>query len=372
MRRHFGTGICLPLSTIQPRASSLLAPFAASSTNASGWQLYHPATRQVLSSQDVTFDESVCLYRLFPHASSPVPPPPLFLVPGGDPTVGDTAASCHSPRLETPPGFPPRPSSPSLQPVTVGFVAAGGGGAGGVDSEGAHAEGAGSGGAEPEGAESGGAELGGDESRGVEPRGAETGGDEPRVPDAGSGGAGGARGTGARGIGAGGAGGIGAGSAAAGVAGGIGARGTGGSASGVLSLPSSTSTTPPLLCPSPDPSQTRLQPDSPVPAPSPYTKLIDSSTKCRGPVSRSASTVRIVRRVRPPPVPDTHTIALRPSSVPQHVALPSPPASPRPDVTDPEYDLARAASPTVTRCPSCRKDTLALTWVSCVDILAGR
>ncbi|CAI7735828.1 unnamed protein product [Closterium sp. NIES-54] len=39
---------------------------------------------------------------------------------------------------------------------------------------------------------------------------------------------------------------------------------------------------------------------------------------------------------------------LRPSSVPQRVALPSPPASSLPDVPDPESDLARAISPTIT------------------------
>ncbi|CAI7882494.1 unnamed protein product [Closterium sp. NIES-54] len=42
-------------------------------------------------------------------------------------------------------------------------------------------------------------------------------------------------------------------------------------------------------------------------------------------------------------------MTLRPSSVPQHVVLPEPPASSLPHVTDPESDLARAASPTVTR-----------------------
>ncbi|CAI7794073.1 unnamed protein product, partial [Closterium sp. NIES-54] len=40
---------------------------------------------------------------------------------------------------------------------------------------------------------------------------------------------------------------------------------------------------------------------------------------------------------------------LRPSSVPHRVALPSPPASSLLDVPEPESDLARAASPTVTR-----------------------
>ncbi|CAI7784044.1 unnamed protein product [Closterium sp. NIES-54] len=43
------------------------------------------------------------------------------------------------------------------------------------------------------------------------------------------------------------------------------------------------------------------------------------------------------------------SVALRPSSVPLRVPLPSPPASSLPDVPDPESDLVRAASPTVPR-----------------------
>ncbi|CAI7822962.1 unnamed protein product [Closterium sp. NIES-54] len=42
-------------------------------------------------------------------------------------------------------------------------------------------------------------------------------------------------------------------------------------------------------------------------------------------------------------------MALRPSCVPQRVALPSPPASSLPDDPDPESDLACAASPSFTR-----------------------
>ncbi|CAI7890931.1 unnamed protein product, partial [Closterium sp. NIES-54] len=30
---------------------------------------------------DVTFDESIPFYRLFPYRSAPPPPPPLFLAP---------------------------------------------------------------------------------------------------------------------------------------------------------------------------------------------------------------------------------------------------------------------------------------------------
>ncbi|CAI7882349.1 unnamed protein product [Closterium sp. NIES-53] len=42
-------------------------------------------------------------------------------------------------------------------------------------------------------------------------------------------------------------------------------------------------------------------------------------------------------------------MALRPSSIPQRVVLPEPPTSSLPHVPDPESNLARAASPTITR-----------------------
>ncbi|CAI7862226.1 unnamed protein product [Closterium sp. NIES-53] len=44
-------------------------------------------------------------------------------------------------------------------------------------------------------------------------------------------------------------------------------------------------------------------------------------------------------------------MTLRPSSIPQRVVLPEPPASSLLHVPDPESDLARAASPTITRLP---------------------
>ncbi|CAI7888674.1 unnamed protein product [Closterium sp. NIES-53] len=123
----------------------------------------------------------------------------------------------------------------------------------------------------------------------------------------------------------------------------------------VLSLPSSTGLTPCLLCPLPHQSQPQLQPVSPLPDPSPYAKQIDSLTERREPVSRPALPVRAVRtglrvpRPRPPPVPDTHIMALHPSSVPMQVPLPSPHASSLPDGPDLESGLVRAASPAVTR-----------------------
>ncbi|CAI5472681.1 unnamed protein product [Closterium sp. Yama58-4] len=103
------------------------------------------------------------------------------------------------------------------------------------------------------------------------------------------------------------------------------------------------------------PSSTALPSDSPLPAPPRYTTQPASLTERREPASRPASPVRTVRRARrvprprPPPVPGTHTMALRPSSILQRVPLPSPPASSLPDVPDPESDLVRAAIPTVTR-----------------------
>ncbi|CAI7903969.1 unnamed protein product [Closterium sp. NIES-54] len=53
--------------------------------DAPGWQFYHPTSRRVLPSQDVTFEETVPFYHLFPYRSAPLPPPPLFLAPGPPP-----------------------------------------------------------------------------------------------------------------------------------------------------------------------------------------------------------------------------------------------------------------------------------------------
>ncbi|CAI7826492.1 unnamed protein product, partial [Closterium sp. NIES-53] len=56
-----------------------------------------------------------------------------------------------------------------------------------------------------------------------------------------------------------------------------------------------------------------------------------------------------VSRPRPPPVPGTHSMTLRPSTASQRVPLPSPPASSLPVGPDPESDSLRAACPAVTR-----------------------
>ncbi|CAI7776216.1 unnamed protein product [Closterium sp. NIES-54] len=123
----------------------------------------------------------------------------------------------------------------------------------------------------------------------------------------------------------------------------------------VLGSPPSAVPPPSLACPQPVPSQLQLQPTSPLPAPSPYTGPTGGLAERREPASRPASPVRAARasgrgsRQRPPPVPGTHRMSLRPSTAPLRVPLPSPPASPLPALADPESDSLRAAIPTVTR-----------------------
>ncbi|CAI7857643.1 unnamed protein product [Closterium sp. NIES-54] len=365
MRQRFGSGVRLPLSAIFPRASSLLALFAP--TDAPGWQFYHPATRRVLFSHDVTFDESVC----FPHRSSLVlprppaplpgsmlPPDPSGLAEGDDPAADDTAATRRPLRLETPPGFPSRPSSPTLQPVAVDFGASPGGG----DAVGAGSRGAGSGGADLEGVVSGGAER----SSGGGVEGTTAGGSAgalqplPRrpllweqqqlslpLPVSVAGGSGG---TGTRGVGGSGAGGTGNGGAIGAGAGGTGgtrasgigagdARGTGAGGSGVGDVGDG-GTGGSVAGGGPGTSTRGVGSGDPL-------------TERREPESRPASLVartRHARRVHPPPVPDEHTMALRPSSVAQRPDLPSPPVSSLPDVPEHVSDLACAASPTISCC----------------------
>ncbi|CAI7905861.1 unnamed protein product [Closterium sp. NIES-54] len=123
----------------------------------------------------------------------------------------------------------------------------------------------------------------------------------------------------------------------------------------VLSLSSSLGLPPRLLSPPPLQSQPQLHPGSPLSAPSPYAEQTNSFIEQREPESRRSSPVCVVhtcRRVpcpRPPPVPGTHAMALRPSFVPLHVPLPPPPDSSLPPVPDPESNLVRAASHSVSR-----------------------
>ncbi|CAI7737096.1 unnamed protein product [Closterium sp. NIES-53] len=213
--------------------------------DAPGWQFYHPTSRRVLPNQDVTFDESVPFYRLFPYRSAPPPPPSLFLAPG-PPPVDPLPPQGHAPSGVS--QVDPLPGSAPVK-VAVGSGAARGAASGGAEPGGAGSEGAGSGGAEPGGEEPGGVEPGGAEPEGVESGGAESegansGGAEPRAGGAGAGGAGvtaGAGGTGGtaaagpggartRGAGAAGPGGV--GGAGAGDPTEPGAAGAGGSSAG--------------------------------------------------------------------------------------------------------------------------------------------
>ncbi|CAI7783843.1 unnamed protein product, partial [Closterium sp. NIES-53] len=63
--------------TFADKLSSRVVPcvFLGFPPDAPGWQFYHPTSRRVLSSQDVTFDEPVSYYRLFPYRTAPLPPP---------------------------------------------------------------------------------------------------------------------------------------------------------------------------------------------------------------------------------------------------------------------------------------------------------
>ncbi|CAI7734963.1 unnamed protein product [Closterium sp. NIES-53] len=298
--------------------------------DAPGWQFYHPTSRRVLPSQNVTFDESVPFYRLFPYRSAPSPPPPLFLAPG-------------------PPPVDPLPPQGSCRPRWCSRCCVGGAASGGAEPGGAGSEGAGSGGAEPEGVEPGGAESEGAEPEGTESEGAESGGAEPRGAtlsggpaackpgDAGAGGAAVTTGAGDT---------TEPGAAGARGAGGAGAGGVDPGAGGtvrtgpffvplllqVLCVPSSTGLSPPFLFPLPD--------------------HLKNLTERRELASRLDSPVRTTRRaprLRPPPVPGTHTMALRLVSVPLRVPLPDLPESSLPEALDPESNRARAASPTVVR-----------------------
>ncbi|CAI7889169.1 unnamed protein product [Closterium sp. NIES-53] len=359
-------------------ARALPCVFLGFVPDAPGWQFYHPASRRVLPSQVITFDELVPFYHLLPYRSAPSPPPPLFLAPGPPPV------DPLPPQGPAPSGVSQVDPLPGTVPVQVAVVS---GAAPGVASGGARSEGAGSGGAEPEGveprgaesevAEPAGAESEGAESRGAEPQGAASSGG-PTAGEPGGAGAGGAAvttrvgdptepgaadagGAGAGGAGVGGTGAGGAGATGAGVVdpGAGGARGTVRPRpyfvpllEQVLGVPSSTGLLPSFLCPPPDQSQPPLQPASPLPIPSPYTEQSGGLTERRQPASRPVSPVRTARRAprsRPPLVPGTHTMALRPSSVPLRVPLPAPPASSLPEVPDPACERARSASPTVAR-----------------------
>ncbi|CAI7747002.1 unnamed protein product [Closterium sp. NIES-53] len=278
---------------------------------------------------DVTFDDSVPYYRLFPYRTVPLPPPPLFLAPGPPP-------------VDPLPPQGPAPSGVSqvdaLEPVEVDVDSGAGRGA---EPEGAKPGGAGSRGAELGGAGPGGTESGGAASRGAEPGDAESGGAASGLLSlgvlslgvrslgelsewfawrwsraAGAGGttvAAGPGGTRTGGTGAAGTGGA-AGTAGVGRAGGTaGATGGGVGAGGSAGAGA-------------------------------------SEGAGVGAVGARGATGAGVAAGGTGVVPaGTHQMALRPSTAPLRVPLPSPPESSLPVLADPESDSLRAASPTFTR-----------------------
>ncbi|CAI7855567.1 unnamed protein product, partial [Closterium sp. NIES-53] len=241
---------------------------------------------------------------------------------------------------------------------------------GGAESEGAGSGDAEPGGVEPAGAEPAGVESGGAEPEGMEPEGAESKGPEPRQQlrewftqrirlwsgdsTAGDTEAGGARVSAGAGV---------TGGAAAAGPGGARTRGTGAAGTGSVGGAGARDLTEPGAvgaggAGAVDPGAGGARAGGAMSggtalalfSPSPYTEQIGGLTESHEPASRPASPVRTSRRVprpRPPPVQDTHAMALRPSSVPLRVPLVPPLESSLPAVPDPESDRARAASPTL-------------------------
>ncbi|CAI5993460.1 unnamed protein product [Closterium sp. NIES-65] len=150
----------LSADKLSPRAAPCV--FLGFPPDAPRWQFYHPTSRRVLSSQDVTFDESVPYYRLFPYRTPSLPPPPLFLVPVEPVEV--TGDSCAAEGAE--------PGGADSGGAETGGAEIGGAETGGVETGGPKPGGAEPGGGTPWGAEPGGATSGGAEPGGMEPEGA--------------------------------------------------------------------------------------------------------------------------------------------------------------------------------------------------------
>ncbi|CAI7757344.1 unnamed protein product [Closterium sp. NIES-53] len=138
------------LDTSADKLSSHAIPcvFLGFPPDAPGWNFYHPTSRRVLPSQDVTFDELVPFYCPLPLAK-----PVEVTVDSG--TSGGGAARGAASGGAEPTGAEPVGGEPaSAEP-------------GGAEPEGAEPRGAETEGAEPGGAESEGAESGGAEPRGT-------------------------------------------------------------------------------------------------------------------------------------------------------------------------------------------------------------
>ncbi|CAI5942875.1 unnamed protein product [Closterium sp. NIES-64] len=156
----FSVAVCGPVrcASAQPLAPCLRSGDLAHTAVDGG--VLPPRSHRVFPSQDVTFDESVPFYRLFPYRTAPLPPPPLFLAPDpvepAEVAVDSRPAGGAEPERAEPERAEPERAEP-----------------GGVES----------GGADPGvlslGAGFGGTEPGVAESRGTAPGVAEPGGAEP-------------------------------------------------------------------------------------------------------------------------------------------------------------------------------------------------
>ncbi|CAI7859787.1 unnamed protein product, partial [Closterium sp. NIES-53] len=366
------------------------------------FRFYHPTSRRVLSSQDVTFDESVSYYR-----APPIDPLP----PQGSASSGVSQEDPAEPVEVAVNSGAARGAEPAG--ARTGGAEPAGARTGGAEPGVSVSEGAEPGGAEPKRVEPGGAVPGGAESGSAEPGGAAperaVSGGPPGVPSrqeplsplqlrewyarrcrgaagaaaaggtagAAGGASGAARGAAGGGVAGGAAGGTGAvggpagageagpggarsggtGAAGAGGAVGVGAANTGaGGAAGVVAGDPGAEGIGAVFADSGG------APTSPLPGPSPYSERRESESRPvlpesfpASPESRFVLPVRTIRagshvsRPRPPPVPGTHFMTLRPSTAPQRVHLPSPPASSHSDGPFPESDSLRAANPMVTR-----------------------
>ncbi|CAI7847680.1 unnamed protein product [Closterium sp. NIES-54] len=255
-------------STDKLSARAIPCVFLGFVPDAPGSQFYHPTSRRVLPSQDVTFDKSV------PSAESEGVAP-LSAASSGAPGAGGAGDTRDG----------------------GAAVTTGAGGTGGTAATG------------PGCARTSGAGAAGTSGVGC------AGAGDPTEPGAAGAGGAGAGGAGVGGPGAGGAGGAGAGAVDPSAGG---ARGT----------------------------------MRPRPYFVPLLQQSGGLTERCAPASRPVSrvcTARRAPRLRPPTVPGTHAMALRPSSVPLRVPLTSPPESSLPEVLDPTSNCTRAASPTVSR-----------------------
>ncbi|CAI7871455.1 unnamed protein product, partial [Closterium sp. NIES-54] len=330
--------------------------FLCFSPDAPGWHFYHPTLRRVLPSQDVTFDELVPFFHLFPYRSAPPPPPPLFLAPGPPQVVvglgaaPDASSGVAASRVAELEGAESEGAgSRGAEPEGAESKGAGYGVA---EPGGAEPGGVGPGGAEPAGVEPGGAELEGVESGGTTSEGAECGGAEPRGIASSGGLAGapprfGAAGPGASSAGDTGAGGAGV-TAGAGGTGGAVAAGPGGARTGGTGVARTGGDGGAEAGNPTKPRASRAGGAGAVRAGAGGTDAGGAGDGGVGAVEPGVGGRR-VPRPRPPPDLGTHDMALRPSSIPMCVPLPPPPESSLREVPEPECDRSHAANPTVSR-----------------------